>query len=94
MGPRSVAATTPGHEGPQVERGVVEHAGGLGVGGVVELEAAVEQQPVDPVGAHASADLVGGLEHDHVDAVDGQLPCRREAGQARPDDDDVVLGHD
>ncbi len=70
---------------------MVEDARRLGVGGVVELEAAVQEQSVDAVRAHPAADLVTGLDDDDVDSVDGQLASRREAGQASPDDDDVML---
>ena len=41
---------------------MVEDAGGLGVGGVVHLETAVEDQPVDAVAAHPATDPVGGLQ--------------------------------
>jgi hypothetical protein len=78
----------PRHERPEVERGVVEDAPRLGVGRQVDLEAPVEQEPVDLVGPHAPADAVGGLEHGDVDAADGELPRAGEAGQAGADDRD------
>ena len=42
-------------EGPEGEALVVEHAAGLGVRGEQHLEAAVQQEAVDLVRAHAPA---------------------------------------
>jgi hypothetical protein len=69
-------------ERAQVQRPVVEHPLGLRVGGVVHLEAAVEQHAVDLVGAHPAADHRLRLEQRHLEAGAGQV---QGAGQpARP----------
>jgi hypothetical protein len=74
-------------EGPQVQRGEVQLVSSLGVGGQQDLEAAVESEAVDHVGAHPPADAVTGLEHRHVDASPVQRDGAREAGQAGADHD-------
>ena len=58
-------------EGLEVERGQVQLAPDLGVGGIEQLKAAVEQQAVSPIGAHPTAGSVGGLEQQHVEARTG-----------------------
>ena len=59
------------------------------VRGEEHLEATVELEAVDDVGAHAPTDAVGCLEDDHVAA--GLMQCSRagESGQAGSDDGDV-----
>lgn len=47
-----------GVELAEVEGVIVEEAAGLGVGGDEDLEAAVEEEAVDLVGAHAAAHAV------------------------------------
>jgi hypothetical protein len=71
-----------GAEALQVEGVVVEDAGGLGVAGVVHLEAAVEQHPVHDVGADPAADGVARLEDRRRDP--GVLSRRAQARPARP----------
>ena len=79
----------PGGERAQVERVGVEPAPHRGVGGQQHLEAAVEQEPVDLVGAHAPTDPVGRLEHDDVPSTLDEPQRRDEAGESGPDDHDV-----
>lgn len=74
----------------QVERGQVECPARRGIGVVEHLEAPVELEPVDPVGAHPAADLVGGLEHEHVQTGAVQPARAAQPGQARADDDHVM----
>jgi hypothetical protein len=58
---------------------VVQHPLRLGVAGVVHLEAAVEQHPVDDVGADPASDAVGGLR-----TVTSSPAVRRARAQASP----------
>ena len=76
-----------GHEPLQVQRVVVEHPLRLGVAGVVHLEAAVEQHPVDDVGADPAADGVAGLVHLDLEPRCGQPAGAGQARQARPHHD-------
>ena len=64
LGPRRDA----GAEGLQGEGVDVDPAAYGRVGGVEQLEAAVDEEAVDPLGADPPAHRVGGLEHDHVPA--------------------------
>src|SRR6185436_9160498 len=73
----------------QVERRVVQRRLRLGGGGREDLEAAVEKESADPVGAHPPADLVGGLEQEAPEARRGESPGAGETSESRPDDDDV-----
>src|SRR6476659_2893397 len=66
----------------------------LGVPGERDLEAAVEEEPVDVIGAHAPADAVGGFEHRALDAAEVQRPGARQPGEPGTDDADLDLpGH-
>ena len=60
----------------------------LGVGGQHHLETAIEEEPVDLVGADATTDAVRGLDDDGVHAGPVQGDRAREAGEAGPDHDD------
>ena len=51
-----------GHKRAQVEGVVIEDALSLRVRRVVELEAAIEPEAIDHVGAHSAANRVGSLE--------------------------------
>ena len=53
-----------------------------------ELRAAVDDDAVDLVARHASADAPGRLEHRDVEAVPHELGGRGESRQARADNDD------
>ncbi|HQU26431.1 MAG TPA: hypothetical protein PLS29_05300 [Acidimicrobiales bacterium] len=75
-------------EGPQVE--ALEDPGGeeLGVGGVDELEALVDPVAVDGEGVHATPDVVGALEHHHVDPALAEHLGAAQPGEPRADHDD------
>ena len=79
-------------EGAEPQGVDVDPAADGGVGGVEQLEAAVDLEAVDALGADPAADLVGGLEHEHVVPRTDQLDGAAQAGQPGPDDDDVGLG--
>ena len=78
-------------ERAELEPVVVEDGLGLGVGERQDLEAVVEQEAVDHVGPDASADRMGALEHERAAPRRDERAGAREAGHARPDDDDVVF---
>lgn len=59
------------------------------VGGIQDLEAPVEQEPVDLVGALAPAHPVVGLEHDHVASGLREARGATEPGEPRAHDDHV-----
>ena len=75
---------------PAQPQGVEVEVGGPRVAGVEHLEAAVDDEPVDPLGGQPAAGVAARLEHVDVDAR------RRPAGWPRtgpaspaPDDDDL-----
>ncbi len=70
-------------ERSQSERHTVELPVQLGVGGEHDLEAAVDQESVDLVGAHSSADLVGCLDDDDLTSGCLSAPWRRRGRPAR-----------
>ena len=76
-------------EGPQAEALVVERPPRLGVRREQHLEAAVEQEAVDLVRAHAPARRVAALEDEHLEPGGVQLAGAAQAGEAGADDDDV-----
>ena len=66
---------------------MVQDASRLGVRGVVELEAAVELQAVDPIGADAAADVVQGSSVSSAGfavAADVDPTGQPLAGQSQP----------
>ena len=81
----------PGAEALEPERVDVDPAADGGIGGVEQLEAAVDQEPVDAVGPDAAADGVTRLEHEHL--VPGLAHHLRAAqpGQPSPDDQHVCV---
>ena len=83
----------PGRERGQPERGDVDPAAYGGVGGVEQLEAVVDQVAVDLVGAHAAADPVGPVEHEHRQPGLLQASGAAQAGEPGAHHHDVVLAH-
>ena len=83
----------PGARGEATEVEVVEvdPPAELGVAGEQDLEPAVEEVPVDVVGADPPADTVGRLEHGDVEPGGGEGSGTGEAGQSGPDHDHVVF---
>ena len=69
----------------------VHEAAHRGVGGVEQLEAAVDQVPVDVLGADPAPDLVGAIDDHHVDAVGLELERAAQPGETRAHHDDVGL---
>ena len=63
------------------------------VGRVEHLEAAIEKEPVDLVGALPPSHSVTRLEHDDLVAGGGHAGGAPQAGQPRSDDDDLVSLH-
>ena len=91
------AATDPQHRaGPEpahLQRGDVE-VGDPRVAGVQHLEAAVDDEAVDPLGRQPPAGVPAGLEHVDVAPGVGQADGGRQPGQAGTDHDDLgASGH-
>jgi hypothetical protein len=87
-------AAAPSDQGAAGERAqpetlVVEQATSLRIRCEEHLEAAVEHEPVDDVGAHAAAGRVAPVEDEHLEAGGVEFPGAAEAGEAGADDDDV-----
>ena len=76
-------------EGAQAQRLVVQQRGEVRVGRAVDLEAAVQAEPVDHVGANAAADGVGRLADDDLVAGPHEVHRADQAGDAGAHDDDV-----
>lgn len=72
----------------EVEGLIIEELLGFRVGGDEDLEAAVEEEAVDNVGAHAASDGVGGFQEEEGDVLGVQVGGGGESGEARADDDD------
>lgn len=72
----------------EVEGLIIEELLGFRVGGDEDLEAAVEEEAVDNVGADASSDGVGGFQEEEGDVLGVQVGGGGESGEARADDDD------
>lgn len=73
----------------QVQRGEVSVPAHGGVEGVNQLEAAVDEKPVDHVGAHATADGVLALKHRDAFTAPRQLERGGEAGQTGTYNEDI-----
>ena len=73
-----------GIEGHQVERLKVDEPAQRRVGGVEQLEAAVEEELVDRVGADPTAHAVGCLEHDDVVSGCVQIDGAAESCETAP----------
>jgi hypothetical protein len=89
-----VAATVSPHESAGFERlqtkgRNIELASDLRVCGQENLEAAIEEKAVDPIGTHAAADIVGRFEHHDFTTGLLQGPGRSETGEAGTDNDDL-----
>jgi hypothetical protein len=61
----------------------------LGIPGLQNLESAIEQKPVAPVGAHAPANPVGRLDHQRIEALLAKRDGAGKPGETGADDDDV-----
>ena len=72
---------------------MIEDTSTLGVGGVVQLEAAIEAKPVDKVGAHPPTHTVRGFEHRDIDAVAGEVTGGGETREPCSHDDDSHGAH-
>ena len=70
----------------EVQRGDVELVVELGELGEHHLVAAVEEEPVDRVGAHATADVVAGLEERDRETLAREQPGARQPGEATAHD--------
>ena len=79
----------PRRERPEIECREVEPASCLRIGIEEHLEPAIDPEAIDEVGRDASAYPIARLEDQARDAMRLQGPRRREAGEARSDDDDL-----
>ena len=78
-----------GQERTHLQAPEVELRRHLGVRREEDLEATVEPEAVDEIGAHPAPDPVGGLEHHHGSTGVLRHTGRGEAGEARTDHDHV-----
>lgn len=76
-----------------MEAGVIEELFAFGVGGEVDLEAAVEQEAVDRIGADAAARGVGGFKELEGDVAALEFESATEAGQTRANNGDRMRIH-
>ena len=67
---------------------MIENASSFGICRVVQLEAAIEAEAVDDVGAHPAAHPVGALENGDIDTVAGEMAGGGEAAQSGSHDHD------
>ena len=79
-------------EGTQFERFVIEDTCPVRVGRVVELETAVEQEPIDFVGLDPTPDSVRRLHDHNVEPGLGEVMGGVQAGDARSDDHHLRAG--
>ena len=75
----------------QLQLPIVEGLAGLGIGGQQDLEAPVEQEVLDPVGADPAPDPVGGLQDGGRDPLLVEAAGAAEPGQPGPDDVDAAV---
>ena len=76
-------------ERAKVEAIVVQHASRGRVRGQQHLEATVQQESIDDVGARPSPDVVRSLEHDGLPSRLCQFPGAGQTGQTCPYDHDI-----
>lgn len=82
-----------GAKGAELECVVIEYALGFGIGGEEDLEAAIESEAVDYVGADASAGGVGGFENAERDAALLEAEGAAEAGDSGSDNSNFRRRH-
>ena len=75
-----------GFEPAQLQRGQIERPASLGVGGVEQLEAPVDDEAVHLIARHASAGTIGCLEHDGLVAVANHDLRAAQTREAAADD--------
>ena len=75
-------------EGFKMEGGEVEEFSGFGVGIEVDLEASVEEEAVEFIGADAAADAIGGFEDLDGDSFFVKVEGAGEARKTGADDED------
>lgn len=74
-----------GEETPEPEAVVIEEAPTFGIGVEEDLEAPVEEEPLDPVGADTSPRLIRGLEEAALATGPGEGNGAAQAGEAGTD---------
>ncbi len=89
-----VHAALPTHTRARLERTATERRevhtrAERGIRVVQDLEAAVQQESLHPIGRHAPAGPWGGLEQRDVQTRPREIPGRREAREPRSHHDDV-----
>ena len=77
----------PRRERPQLQRTQVDPPFHLRIGRVEDLKAAVQQEPVSPVGPHPPADPVGAFQDLHRHPGRRQVERAGQARDPRPHDD-------
>ncbi len=78
-------------EGAESQCVGVDPAAYGGIGRVEQLEAAVDLEPVDAIGADAATHVVSGLDDQHLASGADQLGRAAQSGQAGTHDDDVGI---
>jgi len=71
---------------------IIEELLGFGIGGDEDLEAAVQEEAVDNVGADAASDGVRSFEKEEGDVVGVEVGGGGKAGEASADDNDSGFG--
>ena len=66
-------------------------AGKFRVGREENLEASVEGESIDMVGANSAANAIGCLEHRHADSGGAQCSSAGQSGEPGTDDDNVFI---
>ena len=76
----------------EIKRGEIEKSSCLGIGIEIDLEASIQKESIDHIGADSAADSVGSFEHP--DAASGFMEPHRttQSGQTGPDDKDFRIG--
>ena len=82
-------ASTPASKDPRRERAHVHPAADGGIGGVEDLEAAVDDEPVDGLAGHPPADVRRCLEHHDLAAGVLEDACAPQTREARSHHDHV-----
>lgn len=87
-----VENSSPGVELLEIQGLIIEELLGFGIGGDEDLEAAVQEEAVDNVGADAASDGVGSFEEEEGDVVGVEVGGGGKTGEASADDNDSGFG--
>ena len=80
-----------GPEGAQFERSQIEIGSRPRVGRIQQLESAIEQHAVHPIGADPPTGFVIVLQHEHVQPGAVQIQRTDQTGEPGTDDHDIPM---